>query len=217
MKKSRLFLEIFWRVLYCAAFLGLGFASIFYHSSDVHTLLGTANIIIGVGVSLGVFSLLFHSIQPSDKTKKFYGYSKMVASCLFAIYWVILLSVLTVYYKSDNSVFFMLGVFLCLVKIVLSCFSENDWSNPIPPKVWQIVRNVPLFGIGCLAILSSLVFSYDFGFSSIFGFLWLIAVCEFSFFFLFLFFQNRNKHLSNCFLFLVSFFALLFAALGILV
>ncbi len=110
------------------------------------------------------------------------GIGKLITSVTMTVFYILLYYVWRLRYKVSGRNEVALAVYLLsAARIILCCFSQNEWLSANPPLPWGIYRNIPFALLGILIIILFFDSARKNG-DRTFRFMWLTIVLSFGFY-----------------------------------
>jgi len=160
--KIRHLAETIFDIAYLASLLTIAILVIALNPSNVRITYGAMlfALYLGEGFHLVTRILSFFAKDPMKFVKPM-GIARQASSITFTVYFAIMLLLNRYFYLNDNSFFFMAGLFLGAVRIVVVFFKGNHWSQPRSPFVYSLIRNIPLLLMMVLAFIAWMIADYN--------------------------------------------------------
>ncbi len=110
------------------------------------------------------------------------GIGKLITSITMTAFYVLLYYVWRVRYNVKGKHEITVAVYLLsAARIILCAFPQNGWTDPNPPLIWGIARNIPFALLGILIIVLFAVSAKKHN-DKDFKFMWLTIVLSFAFY-----------------------------------
>ena len=110
------------------------------------------------------------------------GIGKFITSITMTIFYILLYYVYRIRYHVENQKNLSILVYvLAIIRIILCCFPQNQWTSAESPLSWGIYRNIPFVLLGLVVIVlfyKAAKQHHD----QAFRFMWLTIVLSFGFY-----------------------------------